>query len=87
MTSLIAWYRVLKWEVRFRITKALMIHRFGMASPNYGGTIRNKHDEWVKQIWVNRQRTATYKIIDLCKHLRGVDEDGYCVVCTCEVQL
>jgi hypothetical protein len=81
MTSIEAWLRVAKWEL---ITKPLMNRSFrhlDMKAPNFGGTLQNKHDEWVRQIWENRKRKAVNKIIDLCPHKYGVDEDGYCVSC------
>jgi hypothetical protein len=58
--------------------------RLGFGVPDFGGTLQDKHDEWVQQIWMNRKRKATHKIIDLCDHAHGVDEDGYCLICTGE---
>ena len=88
--KLIAWYKVLQWEIkslRLRLASKGWLGDIGLIAPP-NPSLREQHRQWVEQLWRNRKRKAAEKVMDLCQHQR-TDKDnwGDTVCLSCEMYL
>jgi carbonic anhydrase len=79
--KLIAWYKVLRWEITSRNMKRDAqgwLSEINLTPPA-NPSLQEQHREYTEQLWRNKRRKVSQKIMNLCQH--KIVRDDECVDC------